>query len=197
MDGVSLRQFRQADYRRLFGVVSQECLLFHDTVRNNIRYGRDGLTDDAIEEAAKIANAHDFIARLPHGYDTLVGDRGVKLSGGERQRIAVARAVVHHPEILILDEATSALDSESERQVQTAIDRATRHATCLVIAHRLSTVLHADQIVVMDQGRIVDVGRHAELLGRCEFYRRLCELQLGPGRQDDAAVERPEREVTV
>lgn len=177
MDGVDIRTLRLSEYRKLFGVVSQEVLLFHDTVRNNIRYGRAWLTEEDIETAARTANAHDFITRLPEGYDTLVGDRGVRLSGGERQRVAIARAIVHRPEILILDEATSALDSESERQVQLAIDHVITQTTALVIAHRFSTILRANQIVVMDHGRILDIGRHAELLDRCPLYRHLFHLQ--------------------
>ena len=178
IDGVDLRALRQREYRHLFGVVSQENLLFHDTVRNNIRYGRDDLTDQAVEEAARAANAHDFITRLPLGYDTVVGDRGVRLSGGERQRVAIARALVHQPQILILDEATSALDSESERLVQQAIDRVVERTTALVIAHRLSTVTHADRIVVLSGGRIEAIGRHEQLLETSATYRRFCELQF-------------------
>jgi ATP-binding cassette, subfamily B, bacterial MsbA len=178
IDGVDLRTLRQREYRHLFGVVSQENLLFHDTVRNNIRYGRDELSDEAVEQAARAANAHDFIARLPDGYDTVVGDRGVRLSGGERQRVAIARALVHHPEILILDEATSALDSESERLVQQAIDRIVKNTTAIVIAHRLSTVAHADRIVVLDAGGIEAIGRHDQLVETSPTYRRFCELQF-------------------
>ncbi len=178
IDGTDLRQLHHESYRRLFGVVSQECLLVHESVRNNIRFGREGISDQDIERAARIANAHDFILRLPHGYDTLVGDRGVRLSGGERQRVAIARAIVHRPSILILDEATSSLDSQSEHVVQDALTRVMRQATALVIAHRLSTVMHADRIVVLEAGRIVDQGTHQELLDRCEMYRRLCALQF-------------------
>jgi subfamily B ATP-binding cassette protein MsbA len=180
IDGVDLRTLRQRDYRRLFGVVSQESLLFHDTVRNNIRYGRTELTDERIEEAARVANAHDFIMTLPRQYDTIVGDRGLKLSGGERQRVAIARAVVHNPQILILDEATSALDSESERLVQQAINKVVERTTAIVIAHRLSTVTHADRIIVVNQGRIEASGRHDQLLETSATYRRFCELQFGP-----------------
>ena len=179
IDGVSLRRLAQAPYRRWFGVVSQESLLFHDTIANNIRYGRDATTGEAIVRAARIANAHDFISRLPDGYDTVVGDRGVRLSGGERQRVAIARAVVHQPQILILDEATSALDSESEREVQAAIERVTQGVTSIIVAHRLSTVLHADKIVVLERGRIIDQGRHDELMERCGLYAQLCRLQFG------------------
>jgi subfamily B ATP-binding cassette protein MsbA len=179
IDGIDVRDLKQKDYRRLFGVVSQESLLFHDTVRNNIRYGRAELSEEEIYRAARIANAHDFIMELPLGYDTLVGDRGVKLSGGQRQRIAIARAIVSNPPILVLDEATSSLDSESERQVQEAIDRIIEDSTALVIAHRLSTVVHADKIIVLDRRRVVDQGRHDELLRRCELYRHLTELQVG------------------
>jgi subfamily B ATP-binding cassette protein MsbA len=179
VDGVDLRRLRQRDYRRMFGVVSQESLLFHDTVRNNIRYGRDEVTDERIEEAARVANAHDFIMTLPQHYDTVVGDRGLRLSGGERQRIAIARAVVHNPQILILDEATSSLDSESERLVQQAINKVVERTTAIVIAHRLSTVTHADRIIVVNQGRIEAAGRHEQLLETSATYRRFCELQFG------------------
>ena len=179
IDGVDLRTLRQREYRRMFGVVSQESLLFHDTVRNNIRYGRDDVTDERIEEAARVANAHDFIMTLPSQYDTIVGDRGLRLSGGERQRVAIARAVVHNPQILILDEATSALDSESERLVQQAINQVVERTTAIVIAHRLSTVTHADRIIVINQGRIESAGRHEQLLETSATYRRFCELQFG------------------
>ncbi len=182
IDGINVKELKQKDYRRLFGVVSQESLLFHDTVRNNIRYGRTELSEEDIYRAARIANAHEFIMELPQGYDTLVGDRGVRLSGGQRQRIAIARAIVSSPPILVLDEATSSLDSESERQVQEAIDRIIEDSTAIVIAHRLSTVVHADKIVVLDRRRIVDQGRHEELLRRCELYRHLTELQFGLAR---------------
>ena len=178
IDGVDLRTLKQREYRRMFGVVSQESLLFHDTVRNNIRYGREDVTDERIEEAARIANAHDFIMTLPHQYDTVVGDRGLRLSGGERQRIAIARAVVHNPQILVLDEATSALDSESERLVQEAINKVVERTTAIVIAHRLSTVTHADRIIVINQGRVESAGRHAQLLETSATYRRFCELQF-------------------
>lgn len=180
IDGCDLRRLKQRDYRRLFGVVSQESLLFHDTVRNNIRYGRQELSDEAIERAARIANAHDFIRALPDGYDTVVGDRGMRLSGGERQRVAIARAVVHQPQILILDEATSALDSHSERLVQDAINRIVAQTTAIVIAHRLSTVMHANRIVVLDHGRIEAVGSHEALLDSSPTYRLFCRLQFEP-----------------
>ena len=186
LDGRDVRSLRQADYRRLFGVVSQEALLFNTTIHDNILYGREGLDESDVLRAARIANAHDFITELPEGYATLVGDRGVRLSGGQRQRIAIARAVVGRPAILVLDEATSALDSESERVVWEAIDRAVEGATALVIAHRLSTVLRADRIVVLVRGGVEAVGRHAELLERSETYRQLHRLQFG----DAAALER-------
>jgi subfamily B ATP-binding cassette protein MsbA len=178
IDGRDLRTLRQAAYRRLFGVVSQEALLFNATIRENIAYGREGLGESEVVRAARVANAHDFILEFPDGYDTVVGDRGVRLSGGQRQRVAIARAVAGRPEILLLDEATSALDSESERLVQQAIDRAIRGTTSIVIAHRLSTVLHADKIVVLGQGGVEAVGRHAELLARNETYARLYRLQF-------------------
>jgi len=178
IDGVDLRTLSQRHYRGMFGVVSQDNLLFHDSVRNNIRYGRDDITEARVIEAARLANAHDFIMTLPDGYDTIVGDRGVKLSGGERQRVAIARAIVHEPQILILDEATSALDSASERLVQQAINEVVGRTTAVVIAHRLSTVTHADRIVVLNQGRIEAVGRHQQLLETSATYRSYCELQF-------------------
>src|SRR5205085_9229107 len=170
LDGRDIRTFRQESYRRLFGVVPQEALLFNASIRENIAYGRDGLTDTQIERAARIANAHDFIMEFADGYATVVGERGVRLSGGQRQRIAIARAIVARPAILILDEATSSLDSESERLVQQAIERVTHGTTSIVIAHRLSTVLHADKIIVLGRGGVEAVGRHAELLGTSETY---------------------------
>jgi subfamily B ATP-binding cassette protein MsbA len=178
IDGEDLRTLRQEHYRRLFGVVSQENLLFHDTVRNNIRFGRQEIPETDVERAARIANAHDFIMTLPQQYDTVVGDRGMRLSGGERQRVAIARAVAHRPQILILDEATSALDSESERLVQDAINRIVSETTAIVIAHRLSTVMHADRIVVLNSGRIEAMGTHATLLDASPTYQLFCRLQF-------------------
>ena len=178
MDGRDIRTLAQDSYRRLFGVVSQEALLFNATIRDNIAYGRDGLGDADIVRAARVANAHDFIMEFPQGYDTVVGDRGVRLSGGQRQRVAIARAIVGRPAILVLDEATSSLDSESERLVQQAIERVTQGTTSIVIAHRLSTVLHADKIVVLGRGGIEAVGRHADLLAASETYHRLYRLQF-------------------
>jgi subfamily B ATP-binding cassette protein MsbA len=178
IDGRDLRTLSQGSYRRLFGVVSQEALLFNDTIRENIAYGREAMSDAEIVRAARIANAHDFITEFPNGYDTIVGDRGIRLSGGQRQRVAIARAIVGDPPILILDEATSSLDTESERLVQQAMDRVIEGATSIVIAHRLSTVLHADKIVVMNRGRIEAIGRHADLLATSETYNQLYRLQF-------------------
>jgi subfamily B ATP-binding cassette protein MsbA len=178
IDGRDLRSLRQRDYRRLFGVVSQEALLFNTTVRENIAYGLPDASDEDIARAARIANAHDFIRELPQGYDTVVGDRGIRLSGGQRQRIAIARAIVGRPPILVLDEATSALDTESEKAVQEAIDRIIHETTSIIIAHRLSTVLHADQIVVLAEGRVESVGRHETLLRESPTYARLYRLQF-------------------
>jgi subfamily B ATP-binding cassette protein MsbA len=180
MDGRDLRECSLGPLRRLMGIVSQETVLFNDTVRANIAYGADGrYSDPQVEAAARAANAHGFITRLPQGYDTLLGERGTRLSGGERQRLAIARALLRDPPILILDEATSALDTESERLVQEAIDRLLAGRTVFVIAHRLSTVQHASLILVMERGRIVERGRHDELLARGGLYRRLYELQFG------------------
>src|SRR2546422_3982663 len=178
IDGRDLRTLQQTSYRRLFGVVSQEALLFNATIRENIAYGRDEISEAAVVRAAQIGNAHDFIMALPNGYDTVVGDRGIRLSGGQRQRVAIARAIVANPQILILDEATSSLDSEAERLVQQAIDPVIEGTTSIVIAHRLSTVLHADKIVVVNRGAVEAMGRHTELLASNETYARLYRLQF-------------------
>jgi ABC-type multidrug transport system fused ATPase/permease subunit len=178
IDGRDLRDLEIASYRSLFGVVAQENLLFNDTIASNIIYGRERITRKQMIAAAEAANAAEFIATLPNGYETLVGDRGIRLSGGQRQRIAIARAIVHQPEILILDEATSSLDTVSERQVQAAIDQVVQGRTSVIIAHRLSTVLHAEKIIVLENGQILDEGRHAELYERCALYKRLCDLQF-------------------
>ena len=178
MDGVPVTRFTRASLRRLMGIVSQETILLNDTVLANIAYGRADFARDQVEAAARAANAHDFIVQLPQRYDTLLGERGTRLSGGERQRIAIARALLRDPPILILDEATSALDMEAERLVQEAIDRLIRRRTVLVIAHRLATVQHAEVIVVLAGGRIVERGTHATLYAAGGLYRRLYDLQF-------------------
>jgi ATP-binding cassette, subfamily B, bacterial MsbA len=178
IDGIDLRDYSLKSLRGGLGIVTQETVLFHDTVRANIAYALPGSPQDAVERAAEAANAHEFIMQLPDGYDTVLGERGTRLSGGQRQRIAIARALLRDPPILIFDEATSALDSESERQVQVAIQRLLEGRTVFVIAHRLSTVLNADQILVMDQGRLVQRGRHDELLAEGGLYRKLYRLQF-------------------
>lgn len=177
-DGTDLRESRLASLRQQIALVPQETVLFNDTVRHNIAYGRPEADDKQIEEAARIAFAHDFITELPRGYDTIVGERGTFLSGGQRQRLAIARAILVNAPVLILDEATSALDAESERLVQRAIANLVRDRTTIVIAHRLSTIRRADQIVVMEGGRVVETGTHSELLTRGGQYRRLYELQF-------------------
>jgi subfamily B ATP-binding cassette protein MsbA len=158
--------------------VTQETILFNDTVYHNIAYGLSDKSMEQVHEAARIANAHDFISSLPEGYNTNIGERGLELSGGQRQRIAIARAVLKNPPILILDEATSALDTESEVLVQQAIERLMENRTSLVIAHRLSTVLNADRIVVLDKGEIVQKGRHEELVEETGLYRKLYNMQF-------------------
>jgi subfamily B ATP-binding cassette protein MsbA len=179
IDGVDTREITLPSLRSLTGIVSQDTVLFNDTVRNNIAYGAEGrFTAEQIERAARAANAHEFIAALPQGYDTILGERGTRLSGGQRQRLAIARALLVDPPVLILDEATSALDTESERLVQEAIDRLLAGRTVFVIAHRLSTVTHADLILVLDRGQVVERGTHAELLARRGPYFRLHSLQF-------------------
>ncbi|MBQ4026772.1 MAG: ATP-binding cassette domain-containing protein, partial [Bacteroidales bacterium] len=165
------------DLRGLIGNVNQDPILFNDTIFNNIAFGVKDATREQVEAAARIANAHDFIMEKEEGYDTNIGDRGVKLSGGQRQRISIARAILKNPPILILDEATASLDTESERTVQDALDRLMSTRTTIAIAHRLSTVKGADEIVVMDEGRIVERGRHEELLARNGYYKKLYDMQ--------------------
>ena len=178
IDGTDIRDLRLASLRSALGVVSQDTVLFHDTVRANIAYGTEHAPMDRVEAAARAAHAHDFIAKLPDGYDTVVGERGTTLSGGQRQRIAIARAVLRDPPILILDEATSALDSESERMVQEAMEGLLEGRTVFVIAHRLSTIRRADLIVVVDEGRIVQQGSHLALMEEGGLYARLREMQF-------------------
>jgi ATP-binding cassette subfamily B protein len=177
LDGHDLRALRLDTLRAHMAVVTQETFLFHSSVQDNLRYGRPGATHAEVEEAARLANIHDVIAALPSGYDTIVGDRGHRFSGGERQRLAIARAILIDPRVLILDEATSALDSTSEALVQAALSTLLRGRTTLVIAHRLSTVRDADRIVVLDEGRIREQGRHDQLLAAGGLYASLYREQ--------------------
>ncbi len=189
VDGVDVRDWTVSSLRGAMGIVTQETVLFHDTIAANIAYGARSTTENKICRAARAANAHTFISALPEGYDTVVGERGTRLSGGERQRIALARAILSDRPILIFDEATSALDTESEGLVQEAVGRLMGGRTVLVIAHRLSTVRHADLIVVLSGGRIVERGDHVSLLAAGGLYRRLCTLQhANPNGSDPVAA---------
>ncbi|HET7711362.1 MAG TPA: ABC transporter ATP-binding protein, partial [Thermoanaerobaculia bacterium] len=188
VDGRDIRDVTLFSLRSLIGLVTQEVILFNDTVRNNIAYGRTDAEETRTIAAARAANAHDFIIKMPQGYDTVIGEGGVLLSGGQRQRIAIARALFKDPPILILDEATSALDTESERLVQQALERLMQGRTTMVIAHRLSTVRSADKIVVLERGSIVEVGRHEELLHRRGIYRKLYDLQFVDQERPEGAL---------
>ncbi|HEY5372221.1 MAG TPA: ABC transporter ATP-binding protein [Polyangiaceae bacterium] len=192
LNGVDLRDIRLRSYRKLLGIVQQDVFLFDGTVRDNIAYGCGSAGAALVEEAAHAANAHEFIERLPEGYDTLVGERGVKLSGGQRQRLSLARAFLAAPQILILDEATSNLDTESEQLIQASIQRLLAGRTTFIVAHRLSTIVHADLIVVLDQGRIIESGNHEALLERGGSYARMFERQF----QDPERAPESHRELS-
>ena len=186
LDGVDIRQLDLQALRNAIGIVPQDTVVFSANALENIRYGRPDATDDEVIEAAKLAAAHEFIERLPEGYQSFLGERGVRLSGGQRQRIAIARALLKNPPLLLLDEATSALDAESERLVQHALEAAMVGRTTLVIAHRLATVQRATKIVVMDQGHIVETGTHASLVAADGLYASLAALQFSATMQGPA-----------
>ncbi len=193
IDGQDLSEVTQASLRAAIGVVPQDTVLFNDTIRYNIAYGRPGASQADIEQAARLAQVHDFVLRLPEGYDTRVGERGLKLSGGEKQRVAIARTILKNPRILILDEATSALDTRTEQEIGTALAAAARHRTTLVIAHRLSTVVDADEILVLVDGRVAERGTHAALLGARGVYARMWALQaMETGTDSSADATEPE-----
>jgi subfamily B ATP-binding cassette protein MsbA len=177
IDGISLKDLEIESLRKQIGVVTQESILFNDTIENNIAFGLDSIDKNKIIEAAKVANAHEFILQQPDGYQTNIGDRGGKLSGGQRQRISIARAILKNPPILILDEATSALDTESERLVQDALNNLMKNRTSIVIAHRLSTIVNADEIVVINKGELAEKGSHKELLEKDGIYKKLFDMQ--------------------
>jgi len=178
LDNKDIKTLNSVGLRKLFGVVSQDIVLFNDTVGNNIAYGCADISEEDIRSAAKLANADDFISAMPEGYNTVVGDRGVRLSGGQQQRLSIARALAHDPPIIIFDEATSQLDSESEMLIQQAMESLRENHTMIVIAHRLATVRKADRIIVLEQGRIIDQGNYNQLLERCELFARLCQQQF-------------------
>ncbi|MCL1974043.1 MAG: ABC transporter ATP-binding protein/permease [Bacteroidetes bacterium] len=177
LDGINIKQYQPKDLIGLMGIVTQEPILFNDTVYQNICFGAEEVSEEEVYQAAKIANAHEFIMQMEQGYQTNIGDRGLKLSGGQRQRLAIARAVLKNPPVLILDEATSALDTESERLVQDALTKLMQNRTSMVIAHRLSTIQHADEIVVIKEGRIVEQGQHDHLMRQNGLYKHLCDMQ--------------------
>jgi ATP-binding cassette subfamily B protein len=177
VDGIPLLEYDIISFRKKTGFVPQDSILFHDTIRNNLLWSYDTATENEVEEACKLANAHDFIMEMPEGYNTVVGDRGVRLSGGQRQRIALARALLRKPELLILDEATSSLDSQSETLIQEAIEKIAHQTTMVIIAHRLSTIANADWIYVLEEGRVVEQGTYGELIDLKSSFKRMAELQ--------------------
>jgi ATP-binding cassette subfamily B protein len=179
LDGLDIRDLRLHDLRSAVGFVSQDVFLFHGTVRDNIAYGRPDAGDDQVVAAARVAEAHDFILALRDGYDTIVGERGQKLSGGQRQRISIARAVLSGSPVLVLDEATSAVDNETEAAIQRSLEVISQDRTTIVIAHRLSTIRHADQIYVLEGGKVVEAGTHDELIATTGIYRGLWDVQTG------------------
>jgi ATP-binding cassette subfamily B protein/subfamily B ATP-binding cassette protein MsbA len=189
INGIDLRQIKLASYRGLLAVVPQDVFLFDGTARDNIAYGRRGATESQIIDAARRANAHDFLESLPEGYDTLIGERGFKLSGGQKQRLSLARAILADPQILILDEATSNLDTESEQLIQASLVNLFRDRTTFVIAHRLSTITHADLIVVLQEGRIVESGTHDSLMMARGYYAEMVERQRQSFGALDAVLE--------
>ena len=177
IDGINIKDISKQSLRGLMGLVTQDSILFNDSVKGNISMGKEHATNEEIMEAAKIANAHEFIMDLPNGYDTNIGDSGNKLSGGQKQRLSIARAVLKNPPIMILDEATSALDTESEKLVQDALENMMRNRTSIVIAHRLSTIQNSNKIVVLQKGEIVEQGTHAELIEKEGLYKKLVQMQ--------------------
>lgn len=181
LDGVDLKDLKRSDFRKHIALVPQDPVIFADTARENIRFGRPEATDEEVAAAAKAAAAHDFLMALPEGYDSYVGERGVMLSGGQKQRIAIARAILRDAPILLLDEATSALDAESERAVQSAVDDLAKDRTTLIVAHRLATVKKADRIIVFDAGQVVAQGTHDNLVAQGGLYARLARLQFTAG----------------
>jgi subfamily B ATP-binding cassette protein MsbA len=177
IDGQNINGFTAESLRALLGVVNQESILFNDSIFNNIAFGKTNVTLEQVKDAARIANAHNFIIETEKGYETNIGDRGTKLSGGQRQRICIARAVLNNPPVMLLDEATSALDTESEKLVQDALNNLMKNRTSLIIAHRLSTIQNADIIIVLENGQIVEQGKHLELIENSGLYRRLIDMQ--------------------
>jgi ATP-binding cassette subfamily B protein len=189
IDGQDLRSVQQASLRAAIGIVPQDTVLFNDTIEYNIAYGRPGATHDEIVQAAQLAQIHDFVSRLPEGYATPVGERGLKLSGGEKQRVAIARAILKQPAILIFDEATSALDSRAEKAIQAELKLIARDRTSLTIAHRLSTIIDADEILVLDHGRICERGTHVALLAANGVYARMWRLQQDERRESPSRAD--------